>query len=66
MTYGLNPGLFVENGPALAAADVRARSVSNAFRAWRSLDSDRRLAVVEEALRTPANENGPDGFPMAL
>ena len=66
MTYGLNPRLFVENGPALSAADAQSRSASTAFRAWRSLDEDHRLAAVEDALRSAANENGPDGFPLAL
>lgn len=66
MTYGLNPRLFVENGPALIAAETHSRSSSDAFRAWNGLDANRRLELVERALRTPANENSPDGFPVAL
>jgi hypothetical protein len=66
MTYGLNPGLFIENGPAIRAAEAHSRSSADAFRAWRALDADRRLALVERALRVPANENSPDGFPVAL
>lgn len=66
MTYGLSPGLFVENGPAVKAAEATLLRHSDAFRAWRSLDSERRLALVDEALRAPANDDGPDGFPLAL
>jgi hypothetical protein len=66
MIYGLSPRLFVENGPAVRAAEAHSRSSSDAFRAWRTLDSDRRLALVEQALRPAANENCPDGFPLAL
>ena len=66
MTYGLNPQLFVENGPALQVAGALARSSSNAFRAWKALDTDRRLAIVETALHSAANDDGPDGFPIAL
>ena len=65
MSYGLNPRLFVENGPAIHAAGALARSSSMAFRAWRGLDGERRLAAVEQALR-PANDDGPDGYPLAL
>lgn len=61
MAYGLSPRLFVENGPAIHAAAVRSRSS-----AWRSLDPERRLALVSRALARPANENLADGYPVAL
>lgn len=64
MAYGLNPRLFIENGPAIRAAEAHARSSSDAFRAWGLLDSENRLALVEKALRKPAND--PVGFPIAL
>jgi hypothetical protein len=64
MAYGLNPRLFIENGPTLRAAQAHALSSSDAYRAWRGLDAERRLAVVEQALRAPANDL--DGFPIAL
>lgn len=64
MAYGLEPRLFVENGPAVTAANAHARSSSDAFRAWSGLDPERRLAIVERALRGPAN--GFDGLPIAL
>lgn len=66
MTYGLNPALFVENGAAIQAANAQARSHSDEFRAWRSLDRSRRLTLVETALSPPANDDGPDGYPLAL
>ncbi len=65
MAYGLNPRLFIENGPAIQAAGALAHSSSNAFRAWQSFDRERRLALVETALRAPANDDC-DGFPIAL
>lgn len=64
MAYGLNPRLFIENGPANQAADALARSSSLSFRAWHSVDHDRRLALVEAALKVPANDNR-DGCPIA-
>ena len=64
MTYRLNPRLFVENGPTLLAAEAHARSSIDAFRAWSALNPDRRLALVESALRRPANDI--DGLPVAL
>ena len=66
MTYGLSPRLFIENGPAIRAAEVHSRSSSDAFRAWVGLDANRRLALIEQALRTPANDHGPDDLPIAL
>ena len=65
MAYGLNPRLFVENGPAILAADAQERSSSASFRAWKRMDTERRLALVERTLR-PANDEGPDDFPIAL
>lgn len=65
MAYGLNTRLFIENGPAIHAADALAHSSSHAFRAWQSFDRERRLALVETALKTPANDVG-DGYPIAL
>lgn len=64
MAYGLNPRLFVENGPAIQAAAAHARRSSDAYRAWAGLDADRRLALVETALRPVANDIGK--LPIAL
>jgi hypothetical protein len=66
MTYGLSPRLFVENGPAIRAAEAHLRSSSDTFRAWTGLDADRRLALVDKALGRPANDHGPDDLPIAL
>jgi hypothetical protein len=66
MAYGLNPRLFIENGPAIRAAEALASSSSNAFRAWGGLDADKRLAIIEKALRKPANDVGGGDFPIAL
>jgi hypothetical protein len=65
MAYGLNTRLFVENGPAVKAAELRSARSSTVYRAWRGLDRDRRFAIVERALR-PANDDGIDGYPVAL
>ena len=64
MTYGLNPRLFVENGPAVTAAELRTPRSSLVYRGWRGLPPERRLALVESALR-PANDVI-DGYPPAL
>lgn len=64
MAYGLDPRLFLENGPANQAALVHARSSSDAYRAWSRLNSERRFALVERALRPAANDSA--GLPIAL
>jgi hypothetical protein len=65
MTYSLAPGLFVENGPAIQAANAAAARPATRFLPWRKLDSDRRLAAIEQALNAPANDCG-DALPIAL
>ena len=62
MTYGLNTGAFIENGPTEASAAFRS-SLSTA-RSWRALDASRRLHLVERALK-PANDLV-DAYPLAL
>lgn len=62
MAYGLSSRLFVENGPANSAAIALASSSS---RAWQSFDREDRLALIEKALRAPANDDC-DGLPVAL
>ena len=63
MAYGLNRSLFIENGPAIRSAEARDRSSSDAFRAWTGLNAERRLAMVETALRA-ANDSR--DLPIAL
>ncbi len=64
MTYGLNPRLFLENGPAIHAAAAHARSHSDAYRAWSGLDEEHRLELVERALHPAANDSAE--LPIAL
>ena len=65
MTYGLDPGLFIEDGPAFHAASAAAARSSARFRNWKSLDEERRLKAVEQALKAPANDLI-DNYPLAL
>ncbi|HET8534198.1 MAG TPA: hypothetical protein VFL74_01480 [Sphingomicrobium sp.] len=65
MTYSLDRGLFVENGPAEQAAVVAATRPAVRFLPWRKLDAEHRLQAVEDALRIPANDTA-DGLPLAL
>jgi hypothetical protein len=64
MAYGLDPRLFLENGPANQAAEAHARRSSNSYRAWAGLDSEHRFELVEKALRNAANDRA--GMPIAL
>ena len=64
MTYGLNPRLFLENGPAIQAAAAHSRSSSDAYRAWAGLDAEHRLELVEKALHPAANDS--DALLIAL
>jgi hypothetical protein len=63
VAYGLNPRLFIENGPAIQAAEAHARSSSAAFHAWGRLDARGRIELVEKALK---HANDRDAFPLAL
>jgi hypothetical protein len=63
MAYGLNPDSYLEDGPTVL--QLRSRSNTAYARAWRALDATRRLSAVESALRH-ANDDLPDGFPIAL
>ena len=65
MTYGLNPELFVEDGPAVHAASIASARNFARFHRWRSLDPRNRLELVEEALKAPANDFI-DNYPVAL
>lgn len=64
MAYGLDPSLFIENGPAIQAAAAHARSSSGAYRAWAGLDAEHRLDLIEKALRMAANDRS--ALPIAL
>ena len=62
MTYGLSTRVFIEDGPAVQA--IEAQSMRTTARFWRALNEDRRLALVERALK-PANDII-DAYPIAL
>ena len=66
MIYGLNPGLFIEDGPTVQAGNASRRSSARAFQAWQAMDEAQRLALVERTLAAAANENLSDGYPAAL
>jgi hypothetical protein len=54
--------LFIEDGPAVRAAAVRS---SAPFRMWRKLDGERRLTLIERALKVPGTDAF-DDLPVAL
>jgi uncharacterized tellurite resistance protein B-like protein len=62
MTYGLSTRVFIEDGPAAHA--IEAQSLRSTAKVWRSLDEERRLALIERALK-PANDII-DAYPLAL
>ena len=64
MAYGLDPRLFLENGPAVQAAAAHSRSHSDAYRAWAGLDAEHRLELIEKALHHAANDSAE--LPIAL
>ncbi len=66
MAYGLNPRLFVENGPTIEAARSRQLSSTDGYRVWRNLRSEIRIELVDRALKSAANDEGIDGYPFAL
>lgn len=63
MTYGHSTRLSAANA-AVQRALVRASGTWGGYQAWRQLDAESRLALVEEALR-PANDFD-DELPVAL
>ncbi len=65
MAYALNPGLFVENGPAVQAASAASARNPARFLWWRKLDADHRIAAVDQVLKAPANDRI-DAYPVAL
>ena len=62
MIYGHSIRAFIEDGPA--AQVINAQASRSTARRWRALDADRRLALIEQALK-PANDII-DDFPLAL
>lgn len=67
MPYGPSLRLFIRNRPADRAATSAAIGKSSiGYLAWRNLDADRRLALVEKALAPADNDDSPDGYGLAL
>ena len=66
MAYGFESRLFIGNGPALHAERAQYARSTRSARAWRELNERSRLALVEKALEKPANDDMPDGLPVAL
>ena len=66
MAYDFEARLFLENGPAIHAERARQARSTRVAKAWRQLTEDSRLAMVDQALRAPANDVMPDGLPVAL
>ena len=62
MTFGHSNRAPAEN--AVAKALARASGTWGGYQAWRQLDAQKRLELVEQALGCPAND--PDCFPVAL
>lgn len=62
MFYGLDPHVFIEDGPAVQVAAANARR--STARTWRVLDEARRLALVERALG--AANDCIDDYPLAI
>lgn len=55
MAYGLNPRLYLENGPAIEAAKAQARSSATEYQSvWEALSREQRMAIVERQLRAAA------------
>lgn len=67
MAYEFDLGLFAGSGPAIRPPKSAAvRSSARAYAAWRNLNRDRRIALVDQALNAAANDDHCDGCPVAL
>jgi hypothetical protein len=64
MAYGLSTRAPAASSLVQRALD-RASGTWGGYQAWRKLDSEKRLELIEQALATPANDRI-DGFPIAL
>jgi hypothetical protein len=63
MTYGHSPRASAETS-VVDRALSRASGTWGGYQAWRQLDPEKRLELIEQALR-PANDVI-DGYPLAL
>jgi hypothetical protein len=68
MAYGLSTRAPAENAaknPLVQRALSRASGTWGGYQAWRQLEPEKRLELVERALAAPANDVV-DGYPVAL
>jgi hypothetical protein len=63
MTHGHSNRAPVEN--AVQRALARAAGTWGGYQAWRQLDPEKKIELVEQALGCPANDLV-DSFPLAL
>lgn len=64
MPYGHSPRAPIDNA-LVRRALKRASGTWGGYQAWRQLDADERLGLIEDALACPANDCI-DSFPLAL
>jgi hypothetical protein len=64
MAYGLSTRASAENS-LVQRALARANGSWGGYQAWRQLDSEKRLELIEQALTAPANDIF-DRYPLAL
>lgn len=66
MAYGFESRLFLEDGPSIHAERAHFARSTQTARVWRSLSEASRLELVERTLEKAANDDMPDGLPVAL
>jgi hypothetical protein len=64
MAYGLSTRAPAANG-LVQRALARASGTWGGYQAWRQLDPETRIELIEQALAAPANDIV-DGYPVAL
>jgi hypothetical protein len=64
MAYGLSTRALAADSLVQRALD-RANGTWGGYQAWRQLDPDKRLELIEHALAAPANDVF-DDYPLAL
>ena len=66
MAYGFDSPLRREDGSAINAGRARFARSLRTVRAWRELSAQSRFELIDKALEKPANDDMPDGLPVAL
>lgn len=66
MAYTTDLGIFAGSVPSLKVSRLSAPRSSSAFAAWRSLDSDTRLKLVQDAINCAAGSRLDGERPIAL